>query len=166
MSRERQPVSPNCKRFPRCATRMIFFSAWCLIAIQATAQLTNSAAAPLTAPSLPDTNLSVIRVFGALALVIGIFLGGVWLFRNWQRLAFKRGGAPKLNLLETRSLGGRQSIHVIGYEQERFLIAASPNGINLLSHLPTTSEVEPAAQEKISATPSFAQALSQVIKGK
>jgi len=68
--------------------------------------------------------------------------------------------------LETRSLGGRQTIHVIGYEQERFLIAASPTGINLLSHLPTASEVEPAAQEKISAVPSFAQALSQMIKKK
>ena len=145
---------------------MIFFSAWCLTAVQATAQLTNSAAAPLTAPSLPETSFSVLRVFGALALVLGIFLGGVWLFRNWQRLALQRGRAPKLNLLETRSLGGRQTIHVIGYEQERFLIAASPNGVSLLSHLPTAAETEAAGETKSSATPSFAQALSQVIKGK
>jgi flagellar biogenesis protein FliO len=146
--------------------RMIFFSASCLIAAPAIAQLTNSAAAPLTAPSLPDTSLSVVRVFGALALVIGIFLGGVWLFRNWQRLAVRRGNIPKLNLLETRSLGGRQTIHVIGYQQERFLIAASPTGINLLSHLPAADENEPAVAETNSLAPSFAQALSQVIKRK
>ena len=145
---------------------MIFSSAWCLTAIRATAQLTNSVAAPLTAPSLPDTSFSVLRVFGALALVIGIFLGGVWLFRNWQRLALQRGRAPKLNLLETRSLGGRQTLHVVGYEQERFLIAASPNGISLLSHLPTAVEAETSEAAKSSASPSFAQALSQVIKGK
>ena len=145
---------------------MIFFSASCLIAAPAFAQLTNSATAPLTAPSLPDTSFSVLRVFGALALVLGIFLGGVWLFRNWQRLALQRGRAPKLNLLETRSLGGRQTIHVIGYEQERFLIAASPSGINLLSHLPTAAETEAPSENKSSANPSFAQALSQVIKGK
>ena len=166
MSRDRQPASSNCRRFPRCATRTIFFSAWCLTAIRATAQLTNSVAAPLTAPSLPDTSFSVLRVFGALALVIGIFLGGVWLFRNWQRLALQRGRAPKLNLLETRSLGGRQTLHVVGYEQERFLIAASPNGISLLSHLPTAVEAETSEAAKSSASPSFAQALSQVIKGK
>jgi flagellar biogenesis protein FliO len=41
----------------------------------------------------------VLRVTGALALVIGIFLAGVWLFRNWQRLAVRRGRAPKLNVL-------------------------------------------------------------------
>ena len=145
---------------------MIFSSAWCLTAIRATAQLTNSVAAPLTAPALPDTSFSVLRVFGALALVIGIFLGGVWLFRNWQRLALQRGRAPKLNLLETRSLGGRQTLHVVGYEQERFLIAASPNGISLLSHLPTAVEAETSEAAKSSASPSFAQALSQVIKGK
>ena len=38
-----------------------------------------------------------------------------------------------MNVLETRSLGGRQAIYVIGYEQERFLIASSPAGVNFLS---------------------------------
>jgi len=145
---------------------MIFFSASCLIAAPAIGQLTNSAAAPLTAPSLPDANLSLLRVCGALVLVIGIFLGGVWLFRNWQRLAVTRGRAPKLNLLETRSLGGRQTIHVVGYEQERFLIAASPNGINLLSHLPTAAEPDAPDNSKPAPGTSFAQALGQVLKNK
>lgn len=101
---------------------------------------------------------------GALALVIGIFLGGVWLFRNWQRLAVQRGRAPKLNILETRSLGGRQAIFVVGYERERFLISSSPGGVNLLSHLPSVVEGETAA--KSSPAPSFTQALTQVLKGK
>lgn len=144
---------------------MISFSGLCLLASPAIAQFTNSAAAPLTAPSLPDTNLSILRVFGSLLLVIGLFLGGVWLFRNWQRLALKNGRVPKLNLLETRSLGGRQTIHVIGYQQERFLIAASPAGINLLSHLPSALETD-VPVEAATASPSFAQALSHVIKGK
>jgi len=145
---------------------MIFSSAWCLIANPATAQLTNSVAIPLTEFSHTDATLPLLRVFGALALVIGIFLGGVWLFRNWQRLAFKNGRTPKLNLLETRSLGGRQTIHVVGYEQERFLIAASPSGISLLSHLPTATEIEAAGENKNAPAPSFAQALGQVLKNK
>jgi flagellar biogenesis protein FliO len=100
-----------------------------------------------------------------LALVIGLFLGGVWLFRNWQRVS-QRGRGPKLNVLETRSLGGRHTLHVIGYEQERFLIAASPGGVNLVSHLPVAGEAELPATTKTSPTPSFAQALTQVLKGK
>jgi flagellar biogenesis protein FliO len=130
------------------------------------AQSTNAVATPLTVPNLPDAGLSLLRVFGALALVIGVFLGGAWLFKNWQRLATQRGRAPKLNILETRSLGGRHSVSVIGYEQERFLIATSPNGVSLLSHLPNAVEDEAAAPEKNPPPPSFAQALAQVLKGK
>lgn len=128
---------------------------------------TNAAAAPLAAPSLADSGLSVLRVFGALALVLGLFFGGVWVFKNWQRLTVQRGRAPRLNILETRSLGGRHSIFVVGYDQERFLIASSPSGVNLLSHLPgAAAEGETPAAGKDVPAPSFAQALAQMLKGK
>lgn len=152
------------KNFTKTSALLVFVFGFLPAAF---AQITNPAAAPLTAPSLPDNSLSALRVLGALALVIGIFFGGVWLFKNWQRLARQRGRAPKLNVLETRSLGGRHSIFVVGYEQERFLIASSPAGVNLLSHLPgTTADVEPASPEKNPPAPSFAQALAQMLKGK
>jgi flagellar biogenesis protein FliO len=119
--------------------------------------------APLTAPALPDASISLIRVIGALALVIGLFLGGVWMIRNWQRVGGQRGQAAKLSVLETRSLGNRHVIYVVGYERERFLIASSPGSVNLLSHLgAATDESTPGAPP----TPSFAQALTQVLKGK
>jgi len=129
------------------------------------AEPANSTAAPLTAPALPDSSLSVVRVFGALTLVLGLFLGGVWLFKNWQRLSVQRGRVPKLNILEVKSLGGRNSIFVVGYEQERFLISAAPHGVNLLSHLPAAPETSPEMESK-PATPSFSEALRQVLKGK
>ena len=130
-------------------------------------ETTNSAAPYAISPALPtpDIGISLLRVMGALALVLGVFLAGVWLFRNWQRLAIQRGRAPKLNVLEIRSLGGRQSIYVVGYEQERFLLASSPAGVNFLTHLPGASNEEagmPAAKPQMS----FPQALAQVLKGK
>jgi flagellar biogenesis protein FliO len=127
---------------------------------------TNFAAAPLVAPPLPNADVSFLRVMGALALVIGIFLGGVWLFKNWQRLAVQRGRGPKLNILETRSLGGRHALYVVGYEQQRFLISSSPGGVNFLSHLPAAAETEAASGTGNPSTPSFTQALGQVLKGK
>lgn len=133
-------------------------------ALSAGAQ-TNLAAAPLVAPALPNATASFLRVMGALALVIGIFLAGIWLFKNWQRLAVQRGCRPKLNILETRSLGGRHAIYVVSYEQERFLISSSPAGVNLLSHLPAGTESE-AAGAGSSPLPTFTQALAQVLKGK
>ncbi len=116
----------------------------------------------------------MFRVVGALALVIAIFLGGVWLFRNWQRLVVQRGRAPKLNVLETRSLGGRQAIYVVAYDQERFLLSSSPNGVNLLSHLPAVDAELPNTVNAVlrggtvDAGPkiSFAQTLMQMLKTK
>lgn len=128
---------------------------------------TNAAVAPLMAPSLPDAGVSLFRVVGALALVLGTFLGGVWLFRNWQRLAIQRGRAPKLNVVETRSLGGRHALYVIGYEQERFLLSSSPNGVTLLTHLPAAEPATETPSDKPAATtPSFAAALAQVLRAK
>jgi flagellar biogenesis protein FliO len=137
---------------------------WLLGGISSFAQQTNSAATPLMAPELPNAGASLVRVMGALAVVIGLFLGGVWLFKNWQRVARQHGRAPKLNVLETRSLGGRHSLHVVGYEQARFLVAVSPSGVNLVSHLPEAAEND--STEKSAPAPSFAQALTQVLKGK
>ena len=86
--------------------------------------------------------------------------------RNWQRVGGQGGRAAKLNVLETRSLGNRHAIYVVGYDRERFLIASSPGGVNLLSHLATATEAESTSAAGSSPTPSFAQALAQVLKRK
>lgn len=91
-------------------------------------------------PVIPSSAASsLFRVLGALALTLAVFFGGVWLFRNWQRVAINKGHAPKLNILETKSLGQRHAIYVVGYEQQRLLIAASPAGVTMLTSLPQAS---------------------------
>lgn len=115
-----------------------------------------------------DTTGSMIRVMGALGIVFAVFFGGVWLFRNWQRLLVKRGVAPKLNVLEARSIGNRQSIIVVGYGEQRMLIGAAPNGLALISHLPS-EEAPPATSASESGgkpNPSFAEAFQKVLTGK
>ncbi len=125
---------------------------------------TNLTTLPPLAPGLADTGASVIRVIGAFLLVIGLFFAGVWMFRHWQRAGSKGGRAPKLNLIESRHLGGRQALHVVGYEQARFLITTSPAGTTLLSHLPDAPADEPSTD--IKAPPTFSVALAQMLKGK
>ncbi|HTA31179.1 MAG TPA: flagellar biosynthetic protein FliO [Candidatus Cybelea sp.] len=117
---------------------------------------------PSMTSGLPDMGASLLRVVGALAVVIALFLVGVWLFRNWQRLSMRRGAAPKLSVLEVQSLGQRQAIYVVGYEQQRLLLASSSSGVTLLSHLPSADEEPVAAAPKLS----FAQAFQQVLARK
>ena len=136
-------------------------SAFCLLP----SAIAETKASPLAgAPALPDVGVSLLRVFGALAVVVAVFLGGVWLVRNWQRLVLQRGRKPRLNVLEVRSLGGRHALYVVGYDQDRFLLAASPAGVNLVSHLQPSEESAPAKTD--AAPPNFAQALAQTLKGK
>jgi flagellar biogenesis protein FliO len=149
------------KRMGKLGCLLALFSLRAVSAVAETLASTNS---PAFQNNVPDMGGSVLRVFGALILVIGLFLGGVWLFRNWQRLAVRNGGAPKLNIIEVKSLGQRQAIYVIGYQQQRMLLASSPAGVTLLSHLP-------AAEETESVTPAptrmnFAEALQQVLARK
>jgi flagellar biogenesis protein FliO len=118
---------------------------------------------------LPDAGLSLVRVLGALAFVLALFLGGVWLYKNWQRLAIHRGRSTLLQVLETRALGNRHVLYVIGYEQQRLLLAASPSGVALVSHLPPGEPVPEAAAEPGPATiahPNFVRALQQAIQKK
>jgi flagellar biogenesis protein FliO len=134
----------------------------CLV-LTAAGQSTNAVALP--APALPDLGVSLLRVFGALAVVLAVFLGGVWLLRNWQRLVVQRGRVPRLNILEVRSLGGRHALYVIGFQQERFLIATSPAGVNLVSHLQNEGEEAPDKAET-TAPVSFARTFAHLLKGK
>jgi flagellar biosynthetic protein FliO len=136
-------------------------------AFSACAETTNTASTllPPSLPSLPNAGPSLLRVLGALAIVLGLFLAAVWLFRNGRSLAFRRGRAPRLNVIESRSLGGRHAIYVVAYEQQRFLLGSTPAGINLLSHLPAASEDPDGTGDGPAAGLSFAQALSQVLRG-
>ncbi|HEX3718730.1 MAG TPA: flagellar biosynthetic protein FliO [Verrucomicrobiae bacterium] len=119
---------------------------------------------PAISSAVPDMGASLLRVFGALGLVIALFLGGVWMFKNWQRLALRKGALPKLNVLEVKSLGQRQALYVVGYEQQRMLIASSPAGVTLVSHLPEADATTPAAAPAPSMT--FVEAFQQVISRK
>lgn len=122
----------------------------------------------LPAPPMPAITTSaassLIRVLGALALVLAMFFGAVWVFRNWQRVAINKGQAPKLNIIETKSLGQRHAIYVIGYEQQRLLISASPAGVTMLTTLP--SAPINATEESTAPKTSFGDALRQALNRK
>lgn len=119
---------------------------------------------------MPSMGVAVFRMVGSLALVIAIFFAGAWMFRNMHR--FKTPGANhrKLQVLEGKSLGPRQAVYVVAYEQQRLLIGSSAQGLTLLTHLPegeppatsTTSSASPASAERIVPV-SFGEALMQVL---
>jgi flagellar biogenesis protein FliO len=121
-------------------------------------QNTNAAPGP---SALPDMGFSLLRVLGSLILVLALFLAGIWLFKNWQRLAIQKGRPPKLSILEVKPLGGRHALYLVAYEHQRFLVSSSPTGINLLTHLP-----EADSAEVLTPVPTFSESLHRVLSSK
>lgn len=95
---------------------------------------------------------------GAFALVLGLLFGAQWWLRNQRTTG--RGRLGQLNVLEMKSLGQRQALYVIGYDQQRLLIATSPAGVSLLTTLPESTK---AADTPPVPVVSFADALMQVV---
>lgn len=85
---------------------------------------------------LPSAGVSLLRLIASLSVVLALFFGGVWVFKNWQRMAAVRGPEPRPQVLEGRHRGARQAVHAMGHEQQRFLVASSSAGVTLPTHLP------------------------------
>ena len=118
-------------------------------------------AAPISAP--PSIGFSVLRMIGALCLVLSILFGGVWLYRNSARFAGAHGRSAKLKVIESRSLGHRHSIFVVGYDNQRLLLSTSPTGVTMLTHLPEASAQDIEGESATEAAPSFPNTFLQAL---
>ncbi len=111
----------------------------------------------------------MIRIVGALMIVLAILLGGAWWFRKSRLFGLVPAQSSHLNVIETRSLGSRHALHVVEYGSKRFLIADSPAGTNFLTDLEkldeNASEDLDEAVEKISPG-SFAGKLKTLLERK
>jgi len=109
----------------------------------ATLLSTNLPPAAPAAPAVPEVTGSLLRIGGALVIVLAVFFAGVWFFQNWGRFAGQRNRSQRLQVLEVRALGNRHALFVVGYDQQRLLIASSPTGLSLLERLPAAAASDP-----------------------
>ena len=79
---------------------------------------------------------SWVQLLGMLLLVLGLFAAFAWAVKRWRLLPQLRGAQHRLQILEVKSLGQRNSLMVVGYSEQRFLLGASSTGLALLSKLP------------------------------
>ena len=78
----------------------------------------------------------LVQLIGMLLLVLGLFAACAWSVKRWKLLPQMRGGQNRLQILESKSLGQRNSIMVVGYGDQRFLIGTNSAGLQLLGELP------------------------------
>ncbi len=110
---------------------------------------------------LPDVTFPLLRIAFALGFVLVLFFVVAWLVKNWQGFAGMRGQPSRLRIHEMRSLGNRQALFVVGYDQQRLLIASSPTGVTLIERLPQAAPGEDAQSGP--APSNFAEALRRIL---
>ena len=101
--------------------------------LQAPLNLDDGKATPGAAAPAPGP--SPWRALGSLILVGGLAGGGLWAFRRWGARRLPGSGGARLKVEETLALGDRRFVSILKVDDERFLIALSPQGVNLMARL-------------------------------
>lgn len=86
--------------------------------------------------------------FGLIMVTLILFfaLGVATWALNRRGTAIRRAAGQNLDILETRSLGGRQFLMVVAYGNERFLLSVCPGRVEFLCSLPVIAgENNPSA---------------------
>ncbi len=94
-------------------------------------------ATPQAVPQLGGNSLQIAAYLGGMLV---LFIGGAWLLRNGLPTMQRNKGPRKLNVTETRGLGGRQFLVVAEYENRKVLLGVCPGRIDYLCSL---SSAEP-----------------------
>ena len=93
---------------------------------------------PLTLASLPQECIHLPIAFQIFAFM-GFVVIGTYLVAKFKQksflLKYKNKTSQQLAIIETRALGNRQHLLVVAYQDQKFLLSASPNEIRYLCPL-------------------------------
>jgi flagellar biogenesis protein FliO len=78
---------------------------------------------------------SGLRALGSLILVLGLAGASLWALKKYGRGRIPGGGGGRLRVEETLALGDRRFVSILDVEGDRFLLALTPQGIQLISRL-------------------------------
>jgi len=76
----------------------------------------------------------IVQYLLSFAGVIGSLLGLLWLLKRWQNQGGwrKRTGADHIEIIETASLGARQKVVLVRFDQQLVLLGVTPSEIRPL----------------------------------
>lgn len=94
------------------------------------------------------------RALGSTLMVVGLAGGGLWAFRRYASKKLPGSGGSRLKVEESLALGDRRFVSILKADDERFLVALTPQGIQLLGRLESHASVPET---------DFAQALNQQV---
>jgi len=86
---------------------------------------------------------SLLQMFAALAVVIGLILLSYYAANRWLRGAGSSLGPPKyIRILETRYITPKKSLMLVEVGGEYLLLASSGDQLNLIKHINMLEDIE------------------------
>jgi flagellar biogenesis protein FliO len=85
---------------------------------------------------------AIFTVLGSLAVVLGLFVGVAWLMRRGWPSSARRLPSGVVEVLGNAPLATRQQMHVLRFGGKLLLVCVSQNGVETLSEIEDTAEVE------------------------
>jgi flagellar protein FliO/FliZ len=83
----------------------------------------------------PSLLTAVFKMFAALAICLGLLLGGVHLLRRFKLVDAVRGDAM-IKVIATRALGPKRYVSVVEVAGQLLVLGVAEGGISLLTELP------------------------------
>jgi len=111
------------------------------------------------------------RAVGSMLLVLGLAGTGLWAFKRWGSKVLPGTGGGRLKLEETLALGDRRFVAILRADDEKFIIAMGPQGVNLIARLDSVEAGGPAdfatalARQEDIATPMAVRDVEAMMRG-
>lgn len=90
-----------------------------------------------------DFGLQIFKVTGALALVLGIMVAVLYGLRRTGLVNRKQDSSSWIQVIAQQPLGMKHNLILIRVQTQTLLLGVSPQGVRLLSVIPTKSEPDP-----------------------
>lgn len=105
-----------------------------LLLISDTLLAVESAEKGLGVKTTPLGTESLFQTAGGLLLILGLIIGGAWLFKRYAHLPMAGKGYVKV--LGGASVGARERVVVVEVENARLLLGVAPGQVRTLYELP------------------------------
>ena len=90
-----------------------------------------------------DFGLQIFKVAGALAVVLGIMVAVLYGLRRTGLVNRKQSSNSWIQVIAQHPLGMKHNLILVRVQTQTMLLGVSPQGVHLLSVIPTKSEPNP-----------------------
>jgi flagellar biosynthetic protein FliO len=102
----------------------------------------------------------LLKLIGAMALILIVIYGSVWLMKKYSFGKMERGG-NLISIVERRHLTPKQVIYLVKVGEKHLLVGSSESGLTKISDVEALALRPPQSQTATSPSSKFNQLLKQ-----